>query len=288
MKTGYIAFCGHPNAGKSTLINKLIGEYVACVSPKPQTTRKKMVFLFSDEKRQFVLFDTPGYLRQTQNKLDEFLIIQIKEAVKDSDAAVYITDGRNPPEPELIEIFRRKPVLCLLNKTDLLSEKEVSERRNALLSSGFFKEVVSLSALNDSLDVFLEKIGDFLPESDEYLYDPELISLEKERDISEELIRETLYSLSEELPYSSGVRINMMKERSESMIYIDATIYCEKEGQKAIIIGKEGTMIRKLGISAREKLEKFLQCKVFLELRVKVFKNWRKNPGLLSRLGYGK
>ncbi|MDD2717021.1 MAG: GTPase Era [Candidatus Wallbacteria bacterium] len=290
MKTAYVALCGLPNSGKSTLINRLVGERVAIVSPKPQTTRKKMIYLCTDKERQLVLFDTPGFFPAEKNQLDKFLISQIDAAITGCELIIFITaaDDDSTIPPELTARWKKKPVVCVLNKIDLLGGDSLARRQQELESNGLFRKVVAMSALRDlSLDHLFPALDEFLSETEEYLYDPELISLERERDIVEEFIREELYEkLSDELPYASGVIVEEMKDRENGMVYVKAIIYCEKSGQKAIIIGKNGEMIRKIGGSARVKIEKFTNRKIFLDLQVKNYDNWRKKEFLLKQFGY--
>jgi len=290
MKCGYISICGLPNAGKSTLINRLLGEKLAIVSHKPQTTRKKMIYLFTDENSQIVLLDTPGYFPKAKNKLDEFLLEQIEEAQKGCDLILYMTSDKvtSPREEEFVNSILHSNSICIINKSDTFTKEELETRKKGLEKIGFKGEICHISALNgDGIEELLAKIKELLPEEENYLYDPELISLEKTRDIVEELIRGELFLiLEQELPYVCGVSLEEMKTRDNGLEYISATIYCERDSQKKIIIGKKGNNLRKIGIAARNAIEDFLGKKVYLDIWIKVYPKWRKNQNMLNNLGY--
>lgn len=292
MKCGYATICGLPNAGKSTLINKLIGEKIAVVSPKPQTTRRKMVYLLTQKDSQIVLLDTPGFFPDAKNKLDEYLLSQIDTAKHDCDIIVYITADKNSSDREKIflESLSGPDMICVINKIDTFNEEELKERTTQLKNMGIFKGINTISALlGNGIDKFVTSVIDLLPEEENYLYDPELLSLERTRDIVEELIRGELFLLLEqELPYVCGVKLEDMKTRDNGMVYVNVIIFCERTSQKKIIIGSKGRNLKKIGASARRAVEEFLGSKVYLDIWIKVYPKWRKNEPMLNNLGYKK
>lgn len=290
MKAAYIALCGLPNAGKSTLVNRLLSEYIAAVSAKPQTTRRCMTYIYYDGERQLVLLDTPGYFMTARDKLDAFMLETISKAAKDADFSVFLCTG-DPLKEDVIDFIRSisgKPVICIMNKTDLLSEEELCERKNYLEGLTLFSDVIPFSALKaEDHSALFRVLDSYLYDVSEPLYDPDYISLEMERDLIEEFIRVELYlKLTHELPYATGVRVEEMKERGNGKVYIKALVYCERDGQKKIIIGSKGSKLSEIGSSARKRIEAFLGKKVFLDLWVKVYNGWRKKERFLKNMGY--
>jgi len=292
MKCGYVTICGLPNAGKSTLINKLIGERIAVVSPKPQTTRRKMVYLLTKKDSQIVLLDTPGFFPDAKNKLDEYLLSQIETAKHDCDIIVYITADKNSSDREkmFLESLKGPKIMCLINKIDTFDDEELKERYSQLKNMNIFSGINTISALiGDGIEDFVSSVTELLPEEKDYLYDPELLSLERSRDIVEELIRGELFLLLEqELPYVCGVKLEDMKTRDNGMVYVNVIIFCERTSQKKIIIGSKGRNLKKIGAAARKSVEEFLGNKVYLDIWIKVYPKWRKNEPMLNNLGYKK
>lgn len=292
-KCGFVAVVGKPNVGKSTLINSLVGQKIAPVSTKPQTTRRRQLGIVTRENYQIIFVDTPG-LHIPRHKLGEFLNQEAEASCEGVDVIVWIVDVSSMPDEEdqKVASFLRSltplpPVIMALNKVDLIS-REILERRQPVFSRLFPEaRLIPLSATRgDGREELVEAIVDLLPAHPPEFPEDQLTDL-YERDIAADLIREAvLHHLHQEVPHAVAVRIDEYKERGEGGAYIAATIFVEKESQKAIVIGEGGQMIKKIGIMARREIEAMSGRKVYLELRVKVLKNWRNNPAYLKRLGY--
>lgn len=292
-KAGFVATVGRPNVGKSTLINTLLGQKIAAVSPRPQTTRRRQLGILSLPEGQIVFIDTPG-MHVPKDKLGEFMNQEASQALEDADVLCWIVDASAPPhaEDELISqrlnAFRPlPPTLLALNKADLLPKAQSTERLDAYHALLPEADAIWISAiagigLNELVSAILEK----LPEG-EPLYDEDQVTDYSEREIAAELIREAaMRCLREEVPYSLAVRIDEYKERSDGTAYIHATLLVEREGQKGIVIGEGGKMLKRIGTLAREEIQAMSDRKVFLELNVKVSKNWRTDPFVMRSLGY--
>jgi GTP-binding protein Era len=282
-KSGIVTVVGKPNVGKSTLLNRIVGEKLSITSPKPQSTRDRVVGIRTTDDAQMVILDTPGLLNP-KYALQEAMRSTAHRALEDADVIVYLadaTEGTPAPLHEAAPLAKpiRVPVVVALNKSDALSE----QRRDELARN---TDTVLVSALTgDGVPDLLERIAEHLPESP-FLYPDDEISTLPVRFFVAELVRETvLEQLHDEVPYSVAVQVEEYRE-DRSPLYIRAVIYVERESQKAIIIGSKGAQIRKLGESARRKIEAFVGGQVYLDLWVKVLANWRKNPGSLSRFGY--
>ena len=296
-KSGHAAIIGLPNAGKSTLMNNLLGQKISIITSKPQTTRKNILGILSEKEYQIIFLDTPGILKPNyllQEKMMDF----VGQSVQDADVIIFIVDLGNDPEGKKLfnEEFagnvltkNNKPKLLLLNKIDLSNQKAASELIAKYESTNNFKKVIPISAsLKFNLTEVTNSIIEFLPEGPKY-YPDDIVADENERFFVSEIIREkVLEQYQEEIPYSVEILINEFKEREDKKNYISAEIIVERDSQKGIIIGKQGAAIKKLGEKSREAIEEFLQHTVFLELRVKVNNKWRSNEKQLKSFGYSK
>lgn len=283
-KAGFVTIVGRPNAGKSTLLNRLVGERLAIVSPKPQSTRDRVVGILSDEHSQIVLLDTPGLL-EPRYGLHRAMLHAAQKAIADADVIVHLVDASEDQPRDLVELAQlparpKAPVLLVLNKADRLSparRTELLERHpGALLLAG---------GTGDGVDALLEAIRDRLPESP-FLYDAEDVSTQQLRFFVAEFLREVvLEQLEDEVPYGVAVEIEEFREATDP-VYIRAVLHVERESQKRIIIGAGGIRIKTIGQEARRRIEPLVGRPVFLDLWVKVLHNWRRNAASLARLGY--
>ena len=296
-KAGYVAILGLPNSGKSTLINTLLGQKLNIVSDKPQTTRRKILGILTEKDHQIIFVDTPGLLKPNY-LLQERMMEAVEISAKDADIILLIQDvnedfkGEKLLHQEFVnEVLMNltSPKILLLNKIDLSSQEEIFPLIEKQQSTNLFAKVIPISAKhNFNLTDVINSVVELLPENPKFFPDDELTN-ESERFFIAEIIREKiLEQYSEEVPYSCEVLIADFKERERGKDFIEAYVVVEKESQKAIIIGKEGKAIKKLGEAARKSIEEFLQREVFLELRVKVKPKWRKDENMLNIFGYGK
>jgi GTPase len=294
-RSGFVAIIGRPNVGKSTLLNALLGQKIAAVSPRPQTTRKRQLGILTLENAQIVFVDTPG-IHNAKHKLGEFLNQEAQEGIDGVDLILWLVDSSVEPTEEDIQISgmlnkvaRRTPRMLVLNKIDMLSLEQESAREqtySALLDQAAVKKVSAAKRLG--LGEMLETLIQSLPERPAE-YPEEQVTDLYEREIAADLIREScLLKLRDEVPHSLAVRIDEFKERENGMVYIAATIFVERDSQKGIVIGEGGKMMKSIGSAARKEIEEMGGLKVFLELRVKVEKDWRDNPNALKQLGYVK
>jgi len=282
-RAGIVTVAGKPNVGKSTLLNRIVGQKLSITSPKPQSTRDRIVGIYTSDDSQLVILDTPGLLNP-KYPLQEAMRSTAVRALDEADVIIYLADATEGTPPPLIEAAQlaappRAPIIVALNKSDSLPPS----RRDDLAA---LDNSVLISALTgDGIPELMDKVARHLPESP-FLYPEEDISTQPVRFFVAELVRETvLEQLQDEVPYSVAVQVEEYRE-GRSPLYIRAVIYVERDSQKAIIIGSKGAQIRKLGEAARKKIEIFVGEKVYLDLWVKVLANWRKNPGSLSRFGY--
>jgi len=292
-RTGYVAILGLPNSGKSTFLNTLLEQKLSIINSKPQTTRKRILGILSEESYQIVFLDTPGILSPSY-LLQEKMMEDVKTSLDDADVIVLIIDVKEDPFAENLfaqgfVLKSTKPKLLVLNKVDLIAQSKVSELIKHFEKEKIFNEVIPISATADfNIQRVKEEIIRFLPEGPK-LFPDEQVTDKNERFFVSEIIREKILELyRDEVPYSCEVLIVDFKEREEGKNFISAEIVVEKDSQKAIIIGKGGTAIKKLGQIARKSIEEFLQREVFLELRVKVRKKWRSDENLLKSFGYSK
>ncbi len=294
-KSGFIAVMGRPNVGKSTLLNRLLQQTIAAVSPKPQTTRLQQLGILTLPEGQLIFIDTPG-LHFPQHKLGEFMNQDALQALEDADLALLILDGSTPPNQEdqifgeaLRELKKKPTVFLVLNKIDKLDPKELQARTaqyQALLPD---TPLIPISALTgDNLDQLETSILEILPEGP-LLYPEDQVTDLYEREIAADLIRAAaMRLLQKELPHVIAVRMDEYKERDNGSAYIEATVFVERDSQKGILIGEKGNMIKKIGSAARKEIESMSGRKVFLKLRIKVRKNWRNDLNALRLFGFKK
>lgn len=289
MKTGFVNIFGKPNAGKSTLLNALLGEKLAIVSPKVQTTRHRIKgFLTEAGKYQIVFSDTPGII-DPKYKLQQHMMQSVKNALEDADVALLLVDVNDNWEEnnELFDSLKLKvPALVVINKTDEAKPEKIKEAEFFFAEKSYCKKAIAISALRQSgIKELRDAILDLLPEGEPFFNEDDLTDL-PEKFFVAELIREKIYFLyQDEIPYHTAVLINEFKEKS-TLTKIQADIIVQRESQKAILLGEGGKMIKKLGTIAREDIEKFLQQKIFLQLFVKVRPKWRDNELQLKEYGY--
>jgi len=290
-KCGYVAILGRPNVGKSTLLNVFVGQQLSIVTPKPQTTRNRVFGIYTTDEVQAIFLDTPGIL-EPKYRLQEAMVKQIDKAIGDADVLIFIVDITDLAN-SFDQILQRKltkvwkPTVLALNKIDLVKEKAISQAAERLSEFQKSAEVACISALRgDGLDRLRTLLEKLLPEGP-FLYPPDVISTQPERFFVAELIREELFNrLRQELPYATAVKVDEFKENEEGKAYIRAIIFVEKPSQKGIIIGTSGEVLKRIGTASRQKIELFLKRQVYLDLWVKVRKNWRKKDFDLREFGY--
>lgn len=291
MKSGFICIAGMPNAGKSTLINALVGEKVAIVSWRPQTTRNKILGVVNTEDAQIVFIDTPG-IHRARNKLGEYMMQSVASGLKDVDGVLYVVDAAKGIRKEDEEFLSLRPsslpVVVALNKEDAVTRDTLFAVLEKLNSYKDIRAVVPVSAKKaENLAPLTEEIEKFLPEG-EAMYPDDMYTDRTMRFMAAEIIREkALYLLDKEVPYGIGVHINKFELRENKPIYdVDADVVCEKQSHKAIVIGKGGATLKKISTAARQDIEELTGCKVFLTLYVRVKNEWRDSDYLMRELGY--
>lgn len=297
-KSGFVAIIGRPNVGKSTLMNRLIGQKIAITSSKAQTTRNRIQTVYTDGEAQIVFLDTPG-INRAKNKLGEYMMNVAYGTLSEVDAVMWLVEPTTfigAGERHIIDVLGRMntPVILVINKTDSVEEKDIFDAINTYKDVCHFDDIVPVSALKGkNTEELIRTIKKLLPCGPQF-FDEDTVTDQPERQIVSELIREqALRLLSQEIPHGIAVVVERMKERSggrasetRSMMDIDATIICERESHKGIIIGKQGAMLKKIGTKARVSIENLLGTRVNLKLWVKVKKDWRDSDTLLRNYGY--
>ena len=291
-KSGFVTLIGRPNVGKSTLMNYLIGQKIAITSNKPQTTRNRIQTVLTTEEGQIVFVDTPG-IHKAKNKLGEYMVNVAERTLNEVDVVLWLVEpttfigaGEKHIAEQLGKV--KTPVILVINKVDMVKKEDILTFIDAYRKIYDFAEIVPVSARNgDSTDELVKVILKYLPYGPQF-YDEDTITDQPERQIVSELIREkALHCLNDEIPHGIAVAIDSMKYRRK-IVDIDATIICERDSHKGIIIGKQGAMLKKIGSTARFEIEKMLDCKVNLQLWVKVKKDWRDSDFLIKNFGYTK
>ena len=289
MKSGFVSIIGRPNAGKSTLLNALNGEKLAVVSDKPQTTRNTITGIYTDKDKQIVFLDTPG-LHKPKTKLGEFMMKEAENAISAVDVVLLVVEpGHDFDNENIIEGLKGidAPVLLIINKIDSYEKENLLEMIAKYSALFDFAEIIPISAKNgDGVKLVMQAICDRLEEGPMY-FPEDMITDQPEKQIAAEIVREkALWCLDKEVPHGIAVEISSFKENKKGILEIGATIYCEKNSHKGIIIGKNGAMLKKIGSLARRDMERFFDGKIFLELWVKVKEGWRDSDFLLRNFGY--
>lgn len=289
-KTGFVAIVGRPNVGKSTLLNALLGEKIAIISKKPQTTRNRITGILTKGETQYVFLDTPG-MHKPKTKLGNYMVKAVSNTIGEVDASILVVEAGTKPGPTelgLIERFKKQdmPALLVINKTDKSNALAVAQTIEAFSTLYDFASVIPVSALkSDGIDIVLKETEQFMTEG-EWFFPEDAITDQPERQIAAEIIREKLLrTLDDEIPHGTAVVIEAFEE-TKTMLTIRAEIFCERDSHKAIIIGKKGQSLKTIGTYAREDLEAFFGTKVFLDLWVKVKENWRDSDFNLNNFGY--
>lgn len=294
-KSGFVSLIGRPNVGKSTLMNQIIGQKIAITSNKPQTTRNRIQTVYHDERGQIVFLDTPG-IHKAKNKLGEYMVTVAERTFDEVDMILWVVEATTfigKGERHIAEQLKKAqiPVLLVMNKIDTMKKEQLLECIAAYREVLEVSEIVPVSAkTGESVEHLVDVMFDYLEEGPQF-YDEETVTDQPERQIVAELIREkALRCLSEEIPHGIAVAVDQMKVRhnNKNLYDIEATIICERDSHKGIIIGKQGKMLKKIGTQARREIEDFLQKQVHLNLWVKVKKDWRDSDFLLKNFGYDK
>ena len=292
VKSGFVTLIGRPNVGKSTLMNHLIGQKIAITSDKPQTTRNRIQTVYTDERGQVIFLDTPG-IHKAKNKLGEYMVKVAKDTLNEVDVILWLVEPTTfigGGEQHIVEQLEKvkTPVILVINKIDTVQKEEIMAAIEAYRQKLEFAEIIPVSAKKkQNTDRLMELVFKYLPYGPLY-YDEDTVTDQPERQIAAELIREkALRLLGEEVPHGIAVTIEKMRERADgSMVDIEATIVCERDSHKGIIIGKQGAMLKKIGTKAREEMERLFEYKVNLKLWVKVKKDWRDSDILMKNYGY--
>lgn len=290
-KSGFVAVIGRPNVGKSTLINALIGDKIVIVSDKAQTTRNRIICVYTDQEKQIVFMDTPG-IHKPKHKLGEFMVTAAVDSLKEVEAVLFLVaanEKRGPGDNFIIEQLQKVkvPVYLCINKIDTLTKEDLLKVIVSYQDAYPFAGVIPISALEkQNLDVLLDELTSKLPEGPQY-FPEDMITDQPERLLISDMIREKiLLTTRDEVPHSIAVEVEEMKTREDGTTYIRATIFVERDSQKGIIIGNKGAMLKQLGAQSRLDIQRLLGTKVYLDLWVKVKKDWRNKSGMLSELGY--
>lgn len=294
-KSGFVTVIGRPNTGKSTLINRIIGEKIAIISDKPQTTRNVIRMILTDQDSQIIFLDTPG-MHKPHNKLGEYMVDIAKDSMNGVDAVIMTTDDLSgeigPGDQHILTQLKNvdTPVLLAINKTDTVPKTDLLKVIHAFSQAFEFKEIIPISALTgDGVDVLIQSVRQLMPEGPMY-FPEDYVTDQPERQIAAEYIREKILKLTrDEVPHGTGVEIMSFEEREDkNIIDIQADIYCERDSHKGMIIGKNGAMLKRIGSEARVDLEALLGSKINLQLWVKVREDWRNKASVMNTLGYRK
>ncbi len=290
-KTGFIAIVGKPNVGKSTLLNTMLGEKIAIVSDKPQTTRNRVTGILTKDDTQYVFMDTPG-MHNPKNKLGDFMMRAANDTLTDVDVVLYVVEADkhiNPAEEQLMDKLSRGsiPSILIINKIDAANAEKVGETIKRFSERHDFDAVIPVSALKEKgIDIIFEELQPFMNECEDWFFPDDIITDQPERQIAAEVIREKILRLTnDEIPHGTAVVIEAFEEKKD-LISIRAEIFCERESHKGILIGKHGVTLKKIGTYAREDLESFLGVKVYLNLWVKVKENWRDSAAQVANFGF--
>lgn len=291
-KSGFVTIVGRPNVGKSTLMNRMVGEKIAIMSDKPQTTRNKIQSIYTQENYQIIFLDTPG-IHKPKNKLGEYMVRSAQQTLNEVDVVLFLIDdtaNMGGGDQFILESLKgiKTPIILVINKIDKIPPDAYEKMYHLYNETGIFKEIIGISALEDiNIQKLLNKIIAFLPEGPQY-FPADMITDQPERVIVSEIIREKLlHYLQDEVPHGVAVQIDSMKKREDKDILdIQATILCERKSHKGIIIGKNGRKLKGIGKSAREDIERLMGTKIFLELWVKIKEDWRDHEATLNQLGY--
>lgn len=293
-KSGFVAVIGRPNVGKSTLVNQLVGQKIAIVSPKPQTTRSRVLGILTSEDAQVIFVDTPG-LHRPRHKLGEAMVATASAAIPDADVVLFMVDVSRPPTAgdrtiaSLIAERTAGQVILVLNKMDLLPPEKVKPHVEAYWDLTPYRRdwMMTTATVGDNLGKLLSLIVSHLPEGPRY-YPGDQVTDQTEREIAGELVREqVLRHTRQEVPHAVAVVVDEFKERETNVVYIAASVFVEKDSQKGIIIGRGGQMLRQIGVDARKEIERMVGGRVYLDLHVRVRKSWRKSERDVRRMGYG-
>ncbi len=290
-KSAMITLCGRANVGKSTLVNALVGEKVAIVSDKPQTTRNRITAIVNRGETQFVLMDTPGF-HKPRTRLGDFMVSVVKESVADVDCVLLLVEpvaAIGPQEEELIARIKQSgvPAILVINKIDTVEKTRLLEVIALYAQAYDFAAILPISAkTGDGLEELMDELAKFAEEGPHF-FPEDMITDQPERQICAELVREKLLQcLDKEIPHGTAVEVTRFHERDSGVIDLEVTIYCEKDSHKGIIIGKKGAMLKKIGELARQEIEDFLGAKVYLQTWVKVKENWRDSMAQLRNFGF--
>lgn len=292
-KSGFVSVIGRPNVGKSTLINKIVGQKVAITSNKPQTTRHKIRAVYNSDEGQIVFVDTPGMIEKAKNKLGEYMITVSNNAIGDCDLIIWMVEPSSyigKEDRKIAELINKKniPAILLINKIDTIEKPKLLAIIDAFSKVCDFEEIIPVSALRDKNEQeLISCIYKYLPYGPAY-YEPDEFTDQSVRQLAAEMIREkALHCLGQEVPHGIAVVIEKFEERPDKAITnVEASIICERESHKAMIIGKQGAMLKKIGSAARFEIERMLESKVFLKIYVKVKKNWRDSKTQIKNFGY--
>lgn len=287
-RAGHVALVGRPNVGKSTLLNALVGFRLSIVTPRPQTTRHRILGILTGEKYQVIFLDTPGIIKP-KYELQQAMMGSVDAALAEADLLLFMADaGRDRPDQYSLERIGERPALLVLNKMDLIPQEKAIPLVHAYTELRPFDAVIPISATKGhNLDVLLDEITQRLPFGPPF-YPPDMVSEHPERFFVSEIIREKIFEqFQQEVPYSTQVNIVVYEERPNGTDFIDAEIVVERDTQKGILIGKGGQALKKVGVAARKDVEAFVGKSVYLQLHVKVRDNWRGRSGLLRTYGYG-